>query len=185
MRGSRGAHLLIASLVALALAGCGADDAPEPAQGTGPDGTAGTTAGETAPGGATGTGGDGPGAGGESGAAPAADGSVGDADSLDPSPPGAGEPPKGGGTGGVCEYGAPPGRLGNRTVSIELAGASCATGRRLARAAALGQPAGANIPVSSQGFRCVPSTRERGVNVVYSCSNGPQRASFEIEWTAG
>jgi hypothetical protein len=83
-----------------------------------------------------------------------------------------------------CRFEAPPGRLGERTVTVELTSVSCREGTRLARAAALGQPAGANIPVEHDGFRCEPSTRERGVDVTYTCSQGPRRASFRISWSA-
>lgn len=83
----------------------------------------------------------------------------------------------------ACEYTAPPGRLGERVVRIELSEIPCDEGRRLALAAAVGQPAGANIPVRRDGFRCDPSTRERGENVTYTCTNGSQSARFGIAWT--
>ena len=83
-----------------------------------------------------------------------------------------------------CEYAAPPGRLGDDAVAIELSGLSCDEGRRLAVAAALGQPAGANVRVKRDGFDCEPSTRERGADVTYSCSKGSRSARFEIVWTA-
>ncbi len=98
-----------------------------------------------------------------------------------PSPQAHGEAAGGNGPGG-CEYTAPPGRLGEGAVKIELTGASCDERRRLALAAALGQPAGANLPVRRDGFDCEPSTRERGVDVTYSCTKASQRARFAISW---
>lgn len=84
---------------------------------------------------------------------------------------------------GGCSFDAPPGRLASDQILIELSGADCEQGRRLAEAASVGQPAGANIPVRRDGFECAPSTRERGVNVDYSCENGSEAVSFRIEWT--
>jgi hypothetical protein len=172
--------LSLAALATVALAGCGDDDESAPSQGSATTATSATAAEEPkeTDEGASGEGSD------AAGERPGGGSSTDDPGAIDPSPP-AGESPDGGGAGGACEYSAPPGRLGSRTVSIRLSGTSCEVGRRLAKAAALGQPAGANIPVAGEGFSCEPSTRERGVNVVYSCSKGSQRASFEIEWTAG
>lgn len=98
------------------------------------------------------------------------------------SPSKAGGEAAGGSDPGGCEYAAPPGRLGEGAVKIELTGTPCDEGRRLALAAALGQPAGANLPVRRDGFDCEPSTRERGVDVTYSCTKGSQSARFAISW---
>lgn len=84
----------------------------------------------------------------------------------------------------ACRYRAPPGRLAEDVVPIQLAAATCDEGTRLAMAAALGQPAGANITVRRDGFLCEPSTEDRGRNVLYSCMKGAQRVSFPIEWSA-
>ena len=84
----------------------------------------------------------------------------------------------------ACRYRAPAGRLAEDVVPIQLAATTCDEGTRLAMAAALGQPAGANITVRRDGFLCEPSTEERGRNVVYSCVKGAQRVSFPIEWSA-
>lgn len=149
---------IVGAVVALLLLGCGgeqgepADQQTATAPGTGADATARTV---PRPGGNE-TGADGRGAGTD------AEG--------------------GSGSSATCEYSAPPGRLGDRGVSLVLAGTSCDQGRRLALAAALGQPAGANIPVRRDGFRCDPSTRERGVEVTYSCTRGSESAEFTIAW---
>ena len=152
-------------LLAAALGGCGGDEEPPPPV-TAPVGhstveTAGD--GGADPGAEAGRQGD--------GAAP---------DARESEPDGSAEADAPGG----CRYDAPPGRLGNDAVTIELSGTNCEQGRRLALAAAVGQPAGANIPVRRDGFKCEPSTRERGANVDYSCSKGSEAASFRIEWTA-
>lgn len=68
---------------------------------------------------------------------------------------------------------------------MELDGIGCAQGRRLARAAALGQPAGANLTFDVGGFACEPSTLRKGENVRYSCAGEAGEASFDVVWTSG
>lgn len=82
-----------------------------------------------------------------------------------------------------CEYVAPPGRLARRTVHVSVAGLSCPEGKRLALAAAMGQPAGANLVIRPKGFRCLPSTRRRGANVAYTCKRDKKQARFRIVWS--
>ncbi len=84
-----------------------------------------------------------------------------------------------------CTFEAPPGRLAEDSVVLELDGVSCEEGMRAARAAALGQPAGANLVVRSGGFECEPSTLEKGVNVTYTCSGDAGEATFDVVWSAG
>ena len=90
---------------------------------------------------------------------------------------------EGRGAGSGCTYLAPPERLGVRKVAIDLTGMSCPEAKRLALAAAMGQPAGANLTIEPNGFECKPSTARKGTNVVYSCMRGGKRASFKIAWS--
>lgn len=84
----------------------------------------------------------------------------------------------------VCSYTAPEGRLAEPRLTIALDGVACDEAVPLAKAAALGQPAGANLTLSRDGFRCEPSTAEKGVNTTYTCVRGSNEASFEVLWTA-
>lgn len=84
-----------------------------------------------------------------------------------------------------CSFSAPPGRLAQRDVAIELDGVACQEGTALAKAAALGQPAGANLTLSRDGFDCEPSTREKGANVTYTCTRAGDAVSFDVVWSAG
>jgi hypothetical protein len=86
---------------------------------------------------------------------------------------------------GECIFEAPPGRLAEERIVVELEGIGCAEGRRLARAAALGQPAGANLEFDAAGFRCRPSTPRKGANVTYSCESDAGRATFDVVWSSG
>lgn len=83
-----------------------------------------------------------------------------------------------------CLFRAPEGRLAEAEVTIALDGVVCEEAVPLAKAAALGQPAGANLTLTRDGFRCTPSTAQKGVNVTYTCIRGPEAASFEVLWTA-
>jgi hypothetical protein len=82
-----------------------------------------------------------------------------------------------------CTYTAPPGRLAEDEIAIELSGVDCEQGQRLAKSAALGQPAGANLTVSRDGFECQPSTRTKGANVTYTCSGEGGEVSFDVVWS--
>lgn len=82
-----------------------------------------------------------------------------------------------------CVYVAPEGRLAEGEIVIELSGVDCDQGRSLARAAALGQPAGANLTIDRDGFHCVPSTAAKGANVTYSCTMGSAEATFDVVWS--
>lgn len=84
-----------------------------------------------------------------------------------------------------CAFTAPEGRLAEATVAIDLDGVPCGLGTRLARAAALGQPAGANLTIDTGGYRCVPSTARKGANVTYTCSGDAGSARFDVVWSAG
>lgn len=90
-----------------------------------------------------------------------------------------------GAAGAGCVFEAPPGRLGEDAIEIELAGPSCEEAMRLAQAAAVGQPAGANLTVARDGYDCEPSTAEKGANVTYVCTGAGGKASFEVIWSAG
>ena len=82
-----------------------------------------------------------------------------------------------------CTYTAPPGRLAEDEIAIELSGVDCEQGQRLAKSAALGQPAGANLPVIRDGFDCQPSTRTKGANVTYTCVGEGGEVSFDVVWS--
>lgn len=82
-----------------------------------------------------------------------------------------------------CVFTAPEGRLARAEVAIELDGVSCAEATPLARAAALGQPAGANLTIESRGFECEPSSADKGANVRYTCTGGSGSASFDVVWS--
>lgn len=82
-----------------------------------------------------------------------------------------------------CAFEAPPGRLAQDRILLELAGVDCDQGRSLARAAALGQPAGANLALTVDGFDCEPSTRTKGANVTYICTAGTGEVSFAVVWS--
>lgn len=82
-----------------------------------------------------------------------------------------------------CRYVAPPGRLALRNVLVSVGGLSCAEGKRLALAAAMGQPAGANLVIRTKGFRCLPSTTRKGANVAYTCKRDKKQARFRIVWS--
>lgn len=98
----------------------------------------------------------------------------------------AGGPPSPGPAGaGGCAYQAPPGRLSEERVALELRGVSCDQAVALARAATLGQPAGANLTIARDGFECEPSSREPGENVTYICSGEAGRVSFRVVWSEG
>jgi hypothetical protein len=83
-----------------------------------------------------------------------------------------------------CVFQAPPGRLAESRIVVELARISCDQGRQLAKAAAIGQPGGANLELTAHGFRCEPSTTKKGVNVSYVCADGPREARFDLVWSA-
>lgn len=83
-----------------------------------------------------------------------------------------------------CAFEAPPGRLAEERVVVELSGIPCDQGIALARAGALGQPAGANLAFQRDDFRCEPSTAEKGANVTYRCTGDGGAASFEVLWSA-
>jgi hypothetical protein len=117
-------------------------------------------------------------------AADAAPGPGGATDGESPGGNGETTEPQGGEGSEACTFEAPPGRLGVADVPVELSGVTCEQGRRLVQTAAVGQPAGANLSLSRDGFDCRPSTREKGATVTYTCARGPQRASFEIVWSA-
>jgi len=68
-------------------------------------------------------------------------------------------------------------------VTIELTRLPCPEGKRLAQAAAVGQPAGANLVVRKDGFKCTPSSMRKGENVRYACARGGQRAAFRVVWS--
>jgi hypothetical protein len=80
-------------------------------------------------------------------------------------------------------FNAPPQRLAESRIPIELTGVPCDQGRRLAKAAALGQPAGANLALNVAGFDCEPSTKTKGANVSYVCTDGSREARFDVAWT--
>lgn len=82
-----------------------------------------------------------------------------------------------------CAFEAPPGRLADEHVVVELSGIPCDQGIALARAGALGQPAGANLVFERDGFWCEPSTQEKGANATYSCIGDGGEASFEVVWS--
>lgn len=86
---------------------------------------------------------------------------------------------------GACTYRAPPGRLAEDEIVVSPVGVDCDQGRSLARAVSLGQPAGANLVITKDGFECEPSTRARGANVTYTCTRGAARVSFDVVWSAG
>ena len=82
-----------------------------------------------------------------------------------------------------CIYTAPPGRLAEDEIVIELSGVDCDQGQRLAMSAALGQPAGANLTLTRDGFECRPSTATKGANVTYTCTSGGDEVSFDVTWS--
>jgi hypothetical protein len=94
-------------------------------------------------------------------------------------------PPNASNAHGECIFEAPPGRLAEERIVVELEGIGCEQGRRLARAVALGQPAGANLEFDAAGFRCRPSTPRKGANVTYSCEGEAGRATFDVVWSSG
>ena len=87
------------------------------------------------------------------------------------------------GAPGACRFNAPPGRLAVRQVKIELTRLPCPDGQRLAQAAAVGQPAGANLVVRKDGFECAPSSTRKGANVRYACARDGQRVAFRVVWS--
>lgn len=89
-----------------------------------------------------------------------------------------------GGGGAACVFHAPPGRLAEDAIAIELSDVPCEQGMRLAEAAAVGQPAGANLTVSRDGFECEPSSAEKGANVTYTCAGDAGEVTFDVAWTA-
>jgi hypothetical protein len=88
-----------------------------------------------------------------------------------------------GGAGTGCVFEPPEDRLGEDQVRIELVRATCEQGLRLAQTAALGQPAGANLELTRDGFDCDPSTLEKGANVTYTCVNGAREVTFDVVWS--
>lgn len=90
--------------------------------------------------------------------------------------------PSAGGAG--CVFHAPEGRLGEDEITVELDGTSCEQALRLVETAAVGQPTGANLSLSRDGFDCEPSTTDKGADVTYSCANGAERAGFQIVWSS-
>jgi hypothetical protein len=160
---SRTLAVACAALATLALPACGDDD-EEPA-------------GETAAPATTETGGE-PG-GVETAGPPTTSPTVGDTATA---PEAEEQPPAG---PEQCTYTAPPGRLAEDEIAIELSGVDCEQGQRLAKSAALGQPAGANLTVSRDGFECRPSTSTKGANVTYTCTGGAGEVSFDVVWSAG
>jgi hypothetical protein len=92
--------------------------------------------------------------------------------------------PDGSAAGGACVFAAPEGRLARDEVTIELDGVACAEAIPLAKAAALGQPAGANLTIESRGYACEPSTKAKGENVTYACTGPAGEAGFEVVWSA-
>jgi hypothetical protein len=119
----------------------------------------------------------------EQGAEDAADGGAdGEADlpaEDRPAPSGS----SGSAAGAGCAFTAPPGRLARDEVAIELDDVACEDAVPLARAAALGQPAGANLAIERRGFTCEPSTKAKGENVTYTCTGPAGSATFEVAWT--
>jgi hypothetical protein len=85
---------------------------------------------------------------------------------------------------GECVFEAPPGRLAQERIVVELAGIGCDVGRQLALAAAVGQPAGANLDIEVGAFDCRPSTSRKGVNVTYTCAGERGEASFDVVWSS-
>ena len=59
----------------------------------------------------------------------------------------------------------------------------CDEAMALARAAALGQPAGANLTIDARGYGCEPSSRRKGENVTYTCAGDHGSASFPVVWS--
>lgn len=160
-RSARALAALAALLVALSLPACGDDE--EPATETAPaatdsgaeQGTTGAEQGATTSGGETGT-------------EPEAEEGPPAEDDAEPQ---------------QCVYTAPPGRLAEDVIVIELSGVDCHQGQRLAKSA-VGQPAGANLTLSRDGFECRPSTSAKGVNVTYTCTSGASEVRFDITWSA-
>lgn len=97
----------------------------------------------------------------------------------------AGEPSgqSGSAAGERCAFTAPEGRLARDVVTIELDGLACEEALPLARAAALGQPAGANLTIESHGFECEPSSATKGANVTYECTGDGGSAAFDVVWS--
>jgi hypothetical protein len=87
------------------------------------------------------------------------------------------------GASGACVFTAPEGRLAEAEVAIELDGVPCEEALPLARAAALGQPAGANLEIARSGFECEPSTATKGANVIYTCTGASGSAAFDVVWS--
>jgi hypothetical protein len=158
-RPSRAPPALAIALGAVLLAACGGDD--EPSEPTAPLTVPGTETAETT----------------EAGGAGDVDTGA-RATTEEPAGEG-GEPAE----GGECVFRPPPERLAVSEIPIELSGVPCEQGMRLAEAAAVGQPAGANLSLSRDGFACEPSTREKGANVTYTCTKGSQEASFDVTWS--
>jgi hypothetical protein len=77
----------------------------------------------------------------------------------------------------------PAGRLAVDRIPVELDGTTCPEALRLVEAAAVGQPAGANLELTRDGFRCTPSTLEKGANVTYTCASGAREAMFDVVWS--
>jgi hypothetical protein len=82
-----------------------------------------------------------------------------------------------------CAFEPPPGRLAVDRIPVELDGVGCEDALRLVEVAAVGQPAGANLELTRDGFDCSPSTLAKGADTTYTCEDGDRSVTFHIVWS--
>lgn len=82
-----------------------------------------------------------------------------------------------------CAFEPPPGRLAVDRIPVELDGVDCDDALRLVEVAAVGQPAGANLELTRDGFDCSPSTLAKGANATYTCEDGDRSVTFDVVWS--
>jgi hypothetical protein len=68
-------------------------------------------------------------------------------------------------------------------IPVELDGVDCDDALRLVEVAALGQPAGANLELTRDGFDCSPSTLAKGANATYTCEDRDRTVTFDVVWS--
>jgi hypothetical protein len=82
-----------------------------------------------------------------------------------------------------CAFEPPPGRLAVDRIPVERDGVDCEDALRLVEIAAAGQPAGANLELTRDGFDCSPSTLAKGADATYTCEDGDRSVIFDIVWS--